>query len=111
MYLTKEAIAATLRQVAGLAPGSTLAMTFILPMELADPEERPGREIAEKGARAAGTPFISFFAPPDVVALARACGFKDARVVSRDEVVQRYFAGRTDGLRPGSSEQMLIATT
>jgi len=111
MYLTEEAIAATLRQVAGLAPRSTLAMTFILPMELADPEERPGREIAEKGARAAGTPFISFFAPADVVALARACGFKEARVVSREEVVQRYFAGRTDGLRPGSSEQMLIATT
>ena len=111
MYLTKEAIAATLRQVAGLAPGSTLAMTFILPMELADPGERAGREIAEKGARAAGTPFISFFAPPEIVALARACGFKGARVVSRDEVVQRYFAGRADGLSPGSSEQMLIATT
>lgn len=111
MYLTKEAIAATLRQVAGLAPGSTLAMTFILPMDLADPEERPGREIAEKGARAAGTPFISFFAPPEIVALSRACGFRDARVVSRDEVVQRYFAGRADGLRPGSSEQMLLATT
>jgi methyltransferase (TIGR00027 family) len=111
MYLTKEAIAATLRQVAGLAPGSTLAMTFILPMELADPDERRGREIAENGARAAGTPFISFFAPPEIVALALACGFKDARVVSRDEVVQRYFAGRSDGLVPGSSEQMLIATT
>jgi methyltransferase (TIGR00027 family) len=111
MYLTKEAIAATLRQVAGLGAGSTLAMTFILPMELADPEERPGREIAEKGARAAGTPFISFFAPAEIVALARTCGFKEARHVSRDEVVRRYFAARSDGLRPGSSEQMLIATT
>src|SRR5512146_732607 len=28
MYLTKDAVAATLRQVAALAPGSTLAMTF-----------------------------------------------------------------------------------
>ena len=27
MYLTKDATAATLRQIAGLAPGSTLAMT------------------------------------------------------------------------------------
>src|SRR5437667_12894404 len=33
MYLTKDAIAATLRQVAALAPGSTLAMTFLLPLE------------------------------------------------------------------------------
>ena len=38
----RDAIAATLRQVAALAPGSTLAMTFLLPIELADPELRPG---------------------------------------------------------------------
>src|SRR5438270_10233017 len=31
MYLSKDAIAATLRQIAALAPGSTLAMTFLLP--------------------------------------------------------------------------------
>jgi O-methyltransferase involved in polyketide biosynthesis len=30
MYLTKDATAATLRQLAGLAPGSTVAMTFLL---------------------------------------------------------------------------------
>jgi len=40
MYLTKEAIAATLRQIAVLAPGSTLAMTFILPLDLAEPAGR-----------------------------------------------------------------------
>src|SRR5471032_1513429 len=44
MYLTRDAIAATLRQVAALAPGSTLAMSFLLPLELADPEVRPGLE-------------------------------------------------------------------
>ena len=37
MYLTKDAIMATMRQAASLAPGSTFAMTFILPLELADP--------------------------------------------------------------------------
>jgi O-methyltransferase involved in polyketide biosynthesis len=31
MCLTKDAIAATMRQITVLAPGSTLAMTFILP--------------------------------------------------------------------------------
>jgi methyltransferase (TIGR00027 family) len=54
MYLTKDAIAATLRQVAVLAPGSTLAMTFILPLEFAEPEERSRREAAEKGHEQAG---------------------------------------------------------
>src|SRR5262249_46908695 len=38
MYLTKEATAGTLRQVSALAPGSKFAMTFLLPLELADPE-------------------------------------------------------------------------
>src|SRR5712691_4700539 len=111
MYLTKDAIAATLRQVAVLAPGSTLAMTFILPLEFAEPEERPGREAAEKGARASGTPFISFFTPPEMLALAREAGFREARHVSGASLAQRYFAGRTDGLRPSSSEELLIATT
>ena len=59
MYLTRDANAATFRQVADLARGSMLAMTFLLPLELADPEVRPGLEMAEKGARASGTPFLS----------------------------------------------------
>ena len=63
MYLTKDATMATLRQVAALAPGSTFAMTFLVPIERADPEVRPGLQMAEKGARASGTPFISFFTP------------------------------------------------
>src|SRR5947209_7009703 len=53
MYLTRDANAATLRQLAALAPGSTLAMTFLLPADLGDPEVRPGLQMAEKGARAA----------------------------------------------------------
>jgi len=112
MYLTKDAIAATLRQIAALAPGSTLAMTFLLPLELADPEERPGLQLAEKGARASGTPFISFFTPPEILALARDAGFRQARHLSAAVLAERYFAGRTDGLRPpNNAEELLIATT
>ncbi|HEY2322329.1 MAG TPA: class I SAM-dependent methyltransferase, partial [Thermoanaerobaculia bacterium] len=110
MYLTKEAIAATLRQIAELAPGSTLAMTFILPVDLVDAEERPGYEMSVRGAASSGTPFISFFAPDEMLALARECGFREARHVSAADLTQRYFAGRTDGLRPGS-EELLVART
>ena len=111
MYLTKEANAATLRQVASLAPGSMFAMTFLLPLEMAAREVRPGLEMAEKGARASGTPFISFFTPPDMLALARGNGFRDAQHISADALTQRYFAGRTDGLRPpANAEELLIAT-
>jgi methyltransferase (TIGR00027 family) len=111
MYLTKEATLATLRQMAMLAPGSMLTMSFLLPLESADPEERPGFEASMKGARSSGTPFISFFTPPEMLALAHEAGFQNVRHVSSDILTQRYFAGRTDGLRPGSSEALLVATT
>ena len=110
MYLTKDAIAATLRQVAALAPGSTLAMSFVLPPELAEPEERPGYEAAEKGARASGTPFISFFTPPKMLVLARDAGFREVEHASAAMLTARYFDGRPDGLRPGS-EELLVAKT
>src|SRR5712691_3188845 len=111
MYLTKDAIAATLRQIAALAPGSTLAMTFLLPLEFADPEVRPGLQLAEKGARASGTPFISFFTPTEMLTLAREVGFREVQHVSAASLTQRYFAGRTDGLRPpNNAEELLVAT-
>jgi methyltransferase (TIGR00027 family) len=111
MYLTKDATAATLRQIAGLAPGSTLAMTFLLPAELLDDADRSGLQVSEKGARAAGTPFISFYTPSEMLTLAREAGFKDARHVPGTLLAERYFADRTDGLRPSSGEDLLLATT
>jgi methyltransferase (TIGR00027 family) len=111
MYLTKDSNAATLRQLAGLAPASTLAMTFLLPAELLDDDDRPGFQVAERGARAAGTPFISFYTPDEMLALAREAGFKDAEIVAGTLLTERYFAGRTDGLRPSSGEDLLVATT
>lgn len=110
MYLSRDANAATLQQAAALAPGSTFAMTFMLPTESLDPQDRPGRRGAEKGAEAAGTPFVSYFSPEEMLALAREAGFTDARHVSADALAARYFAGRTDGLRPSSSEELLVAT-
>ncbi|GGB54324.1 hypothetical protein GCM10011409_34930 [Lentibacillus populi] len=82
-YLTKNAITATLRQVAMFSPGSMLAITFLLPLELAEPEERPEVEAAEKGARVSGTPFISFFRPPEILALARKAGSEQSGMYPR----------------------------
>lgn len=112
MYLTEDAIAATLRQAAALAPGSTLVMSFMLPIEMTDPDVRPGIERAAEGARANGTPFISFFTPEAMLALARNAGFKHVQHVSAAAIAQRYFAGRTDGLRPpNNSEELFVAST
>src|ERR1051325_4103127 len=112
MYLTREAIMATLRQVAALASGSTLVMSFMLPIELVDPEVRLGVERAAEGARASGTPFISFFTPAEMLSLARDAGFREVQHISAAMLAERYFAGRTDGLRPpNNSEELLMAST
>lgn len=111
LYLTKEAIIATLEQIATLAPGSKLAMTFYLPIELLDDEDKPMQEMAEKGARASGTPFVSFFAPDQVLIMVKNAGFKDAKTISTRDMEQSYFKNRTDGLLPASGEIFLLATT
>jgi methyltransferase (TIGR00027 family) len=111
MYLSKDATAATLRQLAALAPGSTLAMTFLLPAELVDAADRPGLEASTRGASGSGTPFVSFYAPDEMLALARRAGFRDVRHISSRSLADRYFAGRADGLRPSSGEDILLATT
>jgi methyltransferase (TIGR00027 family) len=112
MYLTRDAIMATLRHVAALAPGSTLAMSFMLPLELLDPEVRPAVDRAAEGARLSGAPFISFFTPTEMLALARIAGFKEVQHVSAAMLAERYFAGRADGLRPpNNAEELLVATT
>jgi O-methyltransferase involved in polyketide biosynthesis len=112
MYLTESAITATLRQIAMFAPGSTLVMSFLMPLEFAEPELRPALEFALKGARASGTPFVSFFTPEEMIRLARDAGFNDVRHVPAATLAERYFSGRPDGLRPpNNAEELLVATT
>lgn len=111
MYLTRDAIAATMRHVAQIASDSTLVMTFQLPLGLIEPEERPGREATEKFARAAGTPFISLFSPTEITQLAHETGFREVKHISATELTRRYFVGRTDHLHPSSAEELLLAAT
>ncbi|MFI6702198.1 class I SAM-dependent methyltransferase [Streptomyces sp. NPDC050509] len=109
-YLTEEATTATLRRLAGLAPGSTLAQTFLLPAELLDPADRPALEATAPRARASGTPFVSFYPPREMLALARDAGFRNVQHVPGTALADRYFADRADGLRPSSGEDLLVAT-
>ncbi|MGO4635494.1 class I SAM-dependent methyltransferase [Streptomyces sp. 2RAF24] len=110
MYLTREAAAATLSQVAKLAPGSTLATTFMLPLDLVAADERRALDATRKAAQAAGTPFVSLYSPREMLDLAHETGFGEARHVSATALAERYFAGRADGLRPSSAEELLVAT-
>ena len=86
-------------------------MTFMLPVELVETRRAAMHRATDAAARASGTPFISYYAPEEIVAMARDAGFATARHVTADDYAQRYFADRSDGLRPFMTEELLVATT
>jgi hypothetical protein len=89
-YLTREAIAATLGQVAAPASGSAFAMPFLLPLDLVAREVRPGFQMAAKGARASGIPFVGFFTPTEMLSLPCEGDFRDVQHVSAAMLADRF---------------------
>lgn len=100
-YLTRDAIAATLGFVAGLAAGTELVFDFARPSAAAGP-------LAARVA-AAGEPLRSFFEPDELVELLRGIGFRRADVLDHTALDERYFAGRADGLRLETTGQLVHA--
>ncbi len=111
LYLTKEANISLLKQFASLKSGSTLAMSFYLTIELLNEEDKAMQEIAQKGAREAGTPMISFFSPGEILTMTRGVGFREAKIISTKDIEQLYFKNRTDNLVPATGEIFLVASS
>jgi hypothetical protein len=107
MYLTQDTSAATLRQLARLAAGSTFVMSFVLPLDLLEPAERTrwsSPSAASRARRAAATPLTSpFFCPARAGRAGPAGGLPRGTDVSASELAARYFAGRADGIRPSAA--------
>jgi len=109
MYLTREAISATLRAAASLAVGSVMVFSYSRPIELAPAEIRPILAGAAKGAAASGHPWLSLLTPEEAAALVREAGFGDVQVVTSADLHDRYFADRRDGLSPVGGEDLVVA--
>lgn len=76
-----------------------------------DERDRAGLRASEAGTRASGTPFLSFYTPDEMLTLAREAGFQEAHHIPGASHAERYFTGRTDGLRPSTGEDVLLART
>lgn len=106
MYLTRDAIEATLRTVVSFPRASEIVFTFAQPNP--DPTS-PGAKLAE-GAASVGEPWISYFTPGEVEAMLRSLGFSIVQFLSRDEAAQRYFANRVDGLAAPRRVSIVLAS-
>ena len=109
-YITDHALAATLSAATELPVGTTVAFTFIIPAASTAVGDRELRAITEQRAAERGAPWISFYRPEDVIAMARDASFATVEHVSPTLWHERWFADRTDGLRPSSCEHVLVAT-
>ena len=76
MYLTPEAVAATLAEVGGLAAGTELVMEYALPPELRDQAGTAYAEFALQVAAERGEPWLSFFTPEQLSELLEGHGMK-----------------------------------
>jgi methyltransferase (TIGR00027 family) len=98
-YLTRPAIAETLRWAAGLAEGSEILVAYLVPSQEAD---------AMKALAAdQGTRFETFFAPEEMEALLSEAGLR-AEHFTPEYLDALYFRDRDDGLRAPTGERLIV---
>jgi len=108
-YLERPSIEALLRFVASLKDGSEIVFSYV---PRAEELEGADRDLAEASAARAGRfgePWKTRFRAEELVALLGAASFREVSHLTPEHARQRYFAGRTDGLRPASWEQLMAA--
>jgi methyltransferase (TIGR00027 family) len=108
-YLTEAAIAATLRELASLsAPGSRLALNYSCDVPLS-PDQVTYLQTLQGKVSQAGEPLQSRFKPEAFQSLLDAVGFSVIDHATEQDLTERYFAGRADGLAPGVPARLIVA--
>jgi methyltransferase (TIGR00027 family) len=109
MYLTTEAVAATLRTVAGFAAGSRLCFDYRVPLTTLNPVERVINDVMAQRVAALGEPWLSTFDPMQLQRQLLETGFSKAESATPEDLNARYFARRKDGLRTGGGVLIMCA--
>jgi methyltransferase (TIGR00027 family) len=109
MYLTREAISATLESVARCASGSQLVMTYNLPPgSMTAFSRRITTSLQNRVTIAAGEPFISLFKPDEIERLVERSGFVRIEHFGPDEARRTYLGGRPEAQIAGA-QRIIVA--
>ena len=109
MYLTADAVLATLGTVAGFVAGSCLCFDYRVPPTMLNPIERVINEVLGQQIAALGEPWLSTFDPTQLQGQLLELGFSSAESATPDDLNLRYFARRKDGLRTGGGVRIMCA--
>lgn len=111
MYLTPDAIAATLKTIADCAPGSEIVFGYCPNYDTLDPISKSIRNIHGGMVNSMGEPTTTMFAPAEIEAFTRKCGLAVRAHTSAESLTELYFSGRADGLKPDGIERFIAATS
>ena len=98
-----------LRTIASLAVGTRIIFSYSLSPELLGVEARRVQDFIMQLTAVRGEPLISFFDPALLVQEVRALGFSEVWNFGPEEAHRRYYAQRSDGLRPPDYVQLMGA--
>jgi methyltransferase (TIGR00027 family) len=101
-YLTRDAIAETLRWAGALPRGSELVLTFL--------ESNAQAQSLKAAMAQSGVEVLSHFTPDEMTAMLHEAGFARVEHIGPAEATERYFQGRTDGLTAPEIQRLASAT-
>jgi methyltransferase (TIGR00027 family) len=109
MYLTRAAFEETMRFIGARPPGTAVVFDYSLVPRLQGLVRRIFYELISLRLRALGEPWILAFAPDQMARDLASMGFGRVMDLGDVELNQRYFRGRTDGLRVGGAARIVYA--
>jgi methyltransferase (TIGR00027 family) len=108
-YLTAQAIASTLRTTAGAAADSEVVFSYRAEESVLDDVGREFIQIYAPLAASLGEPLQPGWPVIEIERLISRSGLKVVDHPARADLQERYFADRTDGLRPYNAETLVTA--
>jgi methyltransferase (TIGR00027 family) len=109
VYLTEDAAYEVFRVVASFPKSSEIAFTFSQPDSALDAAEAARRGILATAAGSMGEPWRTHFDRHELITRLTEMGFSEVTILDPGDAQTRYFAGRTDGLRPPRRENVASA--
>ena len=109
-YLTLTAFRATLDFIAQLPAGSAVSFDYALAPETLSQVGRTAFDALSGRVAAAGEPFQLFFTPQTMESELRRAGFQRIEQLDSEQLNERYFKERADGLKLSGVKLGMLAT-
>jgi methyltransferase (TIGR00027 family) len=109
MYLSGDAIAATLRTLSTAGGGSEVVFSYAPSAECLDDSGRAFVDAFSAMAAASGEPIRTLLPPREVEALVTRCGLGVVQHPTRDDLADAYLSADPNGTRPSTAERVIRA--